>query len=167
MKHFSFLLVSILSVFLLTSNLLAQDKMPLPSIFFEAKTIAIVNDTGESVYGDRAYDELKKWGRYSIVSDPKEADLVLVITSREDYVGTIRNTNAQTTANVYGTYGTATTSSTQSTRAVTSGKTFVIVFDGKKQEKVWADGKSWGTFKSATRGLIKDLKKRVEKQDKN
>ena len=144
----------------------AAVQMPLPPIFFEAKTLAIVNDSGEAEIGDRAYDELKKWGRYTIVSDPKEADLVLVLTSREDYVGSVRTTNAQTTANVSGTHGTATTTATQTSVPITRGKTYVIVFNGKTGDKLWSDGRNWGMFKSATRGLIKDLRKRIEKQEK-
>src|SRR6266567_267727 len=120
MKSF-LMLVSL--ILLSSATAIAGDKMPLPPIFFEAKTIAIVNDAGESDFGDRAYDELKKWGRYTIVSDPKKAELVLVITSRVDYVGTVGNTTTQTTANVYGTQGTATSTSSQSTHAVTRGKT--------------------------------------------
>jgi hypothetical protein len=68
-----------------------SEKTPLPSIFFQAKTIVIVNDTGESYTIDRASDELKKWGRYQIVENPDDADLVLVLAMREDLVGLERN----------------------------------------------------------------------------
>jgi hypothetical protein len=150
----------------LLSQTVARGQMPLPRIFFDAKTIAIVNDSGEAEIGDRAYDELKTWGRYTIVSEAKNADLVLVLTSRVDYVGSVQTTTAQTTANVSGSRGTANTTATQTSIPITHGKTYVIVFNGKTGDKVWSDGRNWGTFKSATHGLIKDLRQRVEKQEK-
>ena len=150
-------------ILLSVSNTFATDKMPLPSIFSQAKTIAIVNDAGESSFADRAYDELQKWGRYKIISDPNQADLVLVISSREDYVGSVGNSTSETTAQVYGSYGRATTTSTQSSSAVIRGKTYIMFFDGKRQDRRFGQTEgSGGFFKSATRGIIKELKKRVE-----
>lgn len=150
--------------FVTSSN--AQDSMPLPAIFFNAKTIAIVNEAGEADYGDRAYDELKKWAKYSIIADAKEADLVLVITASEHYVGTFGSTSSRSTGEINGTAISATTNSTLSTNQVTSGRTYIHIFDGKSGEKVFSDGKGWGTFKSATRELIRKLRKRVDSQSK-
>jgi hypothetical protein len=81
----------------------ASEKMPPHSAFFSAKSLAIVNETGHSEIADRAYDELKKWGRYKIIESPSDADLILVMTTRQDLIGFQRNTSTNTYATVYGT----------------------------------------------------------------
>jgi hypothetical protein len=46
-----------------------------------AKTVYIDNQTGASTITDKAYEALSKWGRYKIVKDAKDADLVLRFTA--------------------------------------------------------------------------------------
>ena len=46
-----------------------------------AKTVYIDNQTGHSEITDRAYDALSKWGRFKILEDAKDADLVLQFTA--------------------------------------------------------------------------------------
>jgi hypothetical protein len=91
-----------LVILLCVSNTFATQKMPLPAVFPEAKTIAIVNDAGESSFADRAYAELQKWSRYKIAPDQSQANLVWVITSREDHVGSVGHSTSETTAQVEG-----------------------------------------------------------------
>jgi len=148
----------------------AGDKMPPPAIFLEAKSIIIVNESGHADIGDKAYDEIKKWGRYRIVENPGEADLVLVLTSREDIVGYQRDTVTNTYGTVYGN-DTSASSSTQSystgtTTAVTRGVTTIVFFDRRTSQKVWSDTRRWKMFSSATRGIIKDIRKRIEEEEK-
>ena len=46
-----------------------------------AKTVFIDNQTGYTQITDKAYEALSKWGRYKIVKDAKDADLVLRFTA--------------------------------------------------------------------------------------
>jgi hypothetical protein len=60
----------------------AADKYPpLPASVITAKTVFIDNQTGFSQITDKAYETLTKWGRYKIVKDKKDADLVLQFTA--------------------------------------------------------------------------------------
>ncbi len=68
---------------LCTFALSAKEKqhLPLPATVLAAKTVFIDNQTGMAKLGDRAYEELKKWGRFQIVSDRKQADLIFLLTA--------------------------------------------------------------------------------------
>ena len=69
--------VSLLSVFAF-----AGQHAPLPPQLMSAKTVYIENNTGQASFADKCYDELTKWGRFRVVSDPKQADLTFQIGAR-------------------------------------------------------------------------------------
>jgi len=70
-----------LGLVLVVSPIHAQDKRaPLPASVIAAKTVYIDNQTGDAQITDRAYDALSKWGRFKILKDAKDADLVLRFT---------------------------------------------------------------------------------------
>jgi hypothetical protein len=71
-----------LALFLVVSPIHAKDKhAPLPASVIAAKTVYIDNQTGHAEITDRAYDALSKWGRFKILKDAKDADLVLRFTA--------------------------------------------------------------------------------------
>jgi hypothetical protein len=71
-----------LAVVLVVSPIYAADKYaPLPASVITAKTVYSDNQTGYSPITDKAYEALSKWGRYKIVKDAKDADLVLRFTA--------------------------------------------------------------------------------------
>ena len=53
----------------------AKDKkhLPLPSQVTDAKTVYIDNQSGIAAMGDKAYQQLEKWGRFQVVQDRKKA----------------------------------------------------------------------------------------------
>lgn len=68
---------------------------PLPDAVVHAKTIYILNETGMQKIADTAYDDLQKWGRFSVTSDRNSADLVIHFVARD----TLRDgTSRQTVA---------------------------------------------------------------------
>lgn len=159
--------ITVIAVLALASIVSASHrKMPLPQQVMAAKTIYIDNRSGDADLGDKAYDELEKWGRYQIVDSPDKADLVLLLSAKE-YIGgytsgTYRNTtgNVDNNGNVNAqTYGTTTS------HAVISGTTYITLIDPKSGASLWGDARAWGRFKSATRGLIKELRERVKDQE--
>ena len=71
-----------LALVLAVSPIHAADKhAPLPASVIAAKTVYIDNQTGSSQITDKAYEALSKWGRYKIVKDAKDADLVIRFTA--------------------------------------------------------------------------------------
>src|SRR5277367_4966873 len=71
-----------LALVLVVSPIHAKDKLaPLPASVIAAKTVYIDNQTGHAEIADRAYDALSKWGRFKILKDAKDADLVFRFTA--------------------------------------------------------------------------------------
>lgn len=64
------------------SPILAKGKHePLAASVMAAHTVYIDNQTGHSEITDRASDALSKWGRFKVLDNAKDADLVLQFTA--------------------------------------------------------------------------------------
>ena len=156
---------------LCTSISSAKEKqhLPLPATVLAAKTVFIDNQTGMAKLGDRAYEELKKWGRFQIVADRKQADQILLLTAQEHDGGYVTTGGGQT-GTVDSSGNIRTNSDPTYTTHVTVGYTYLTVFDAKSGGNLWSDSKRWGNlytgFHSATKGLINELKKRMDEQVK-
>ncbi|MGB9241826.1 MAG: hypothetical protein WCC03_00615 [Candidatus Acidiferrales bacterium] len=142
-----------LAAFLLTlptASLLGKEKnhVPLPAQVITAKTVYIDNQSEDGGVGDKARDELRKWGRFQIVSDRAEADLIFVLSTGE--------------------YSSYATSTPPYSTEVEANYTYLTIIDGKSGQHLWNASQKWGNlyggYHSATRGLVNDLKKRVEEQ---
>ncbi len=153
------LAVAMLFAFTVCPSVLGHtEHAPLPPKVMQAKSVYIENHTGSATFADRAYDELKKWGRFRIVNDAKDADLVLLLTAREYVTGSYTNGHLSDS----GYYA-------ESTTTTKHGKTCLTVLDPVTGTALWEDTRSWGTifqgFRSATRSLVKELRKRIEEQE--
>jgi hypothetical protein len=115
---------------------------PLPASVIAAKTVYIDNQTGHSEITDRAYDALSKWGRFKILKDAKDADLILRITA--DTEG--RPTPPRNDIDVSPT---------------------PVIFSVRDQNnnELWFASKN-KPFHSQTRLDIDEFKKRIEEQEK-
>jgi hypothetical protein len=153
------------------STVSAKEKqhLPLPATVLAAKTVFIDNQTGMAKLGDRAYEELKKWGRFQIVADRKQADLIFLLTAQEHDGGYVTTGGGQTgTVDSSGNINTS--SNPTYTTHVTVGYTYLTVFDSKSGDNLWSDSKRWGNlyigFHSATKGLVNELRRRIDDQSK-
>lgn len=68
-------------------------QQPIPRAALAAKTIAIRNDTRSGGVSDGALEQLKRWGRFTIVDDTDTADIVLRFDKKTDR----ENQNSQST----------------------------------------------------------------------
>jgi hypothetical protein len=155
------------SILMFTFPVFAKhEKMPLPQRVMTAKTAYIDNQSGHADLGDKAYDEMKKWGRYQIVDSADKADIILLLSAKE-YVGGYTSSTSQTTTGRVDDNGNvnAQTNGSGDSQAVVTGTTFITLIDGKSGASLWADAKPWGRWKSATRGLVKELRDRVKDQE--
>jgi hypothetical protein len=132
-----------------------------PAEMLQAKTVFIQkgmvyqqrhDPTGEASNIEPCREELGKWGRYKVVTNPKEADLILRVSNRDDRHSTIAG-------------------SASVTGSVTLGSMYTIIdviqpSSGKVLFSVahnWS--RSWST-KTAATGAVKDLRKKVEETEK-
>ena len=132
-----------LALVLVVSPIHAKDKhAPLPASVIAAKTVYIDNQTGHAEITDRAFDALSKWGRFKILQNAKDADLVLRFTA--DTKG--RPTPPRNDIDISPT------------------PVLFTVFDQANNE-LWSASRNQ-PFRSQTRLDIDEFKKRIEEQEK-
>jgi hypothetical protein len=56
-----------------------QKYAPLPDKVVQAKTVFLQNDSGEERLGDNVFQELQQWGRWRILTNRSEADIVIAL----------------------------------------------------------------------------------------
>ena len=138
----------------------AQDKYaPLPEKVINARTIFYINDTGSSRFGDNLYQELEKWNRWEVVTDKKNADLILVLSQRDHIEGTIATANATTSG--HDTYATGTSA------PIKSSSWHIFLIDPTSGETVWVSNRTpgarlWQSWRSVARALLSDIQKRMK-----
>jgi hypothetical protein len=125
---------------------------PLPVELLQAKAVYIQTSLNYADYVVPCRDELKKWGRFKVVDDPKDADLIFRLSNRN-------NTSSQyiNTGQVRGTVATG------------DSYTVLDVVQPSYGKVLWTEKHSWGRSwspKSARIGAIKQLRKHVEQQEK-
>jgi hypothetical protein len=136
-----------------------NEKMPLPEKVAAARTVFSINETEENKFGDKFYQELKKWNRWDIVTDRAKADLVLVISQR-DSLGAMVTT------------GTATATGQTAHGTVISGQLKssdwrLYVVDATTGETLWrtkttGQGKMWRMWSSIAKSLLSDIQTRLK-----
>jgi hypothetical protein len=155
--------VAVVFVFLCNVSQAKKNHLPLPPQVLSAKTIYIDNQSGIAKLGDRAYE----WGRFEVVQNRRQADLILLLSARE-YDGGYVTTGGGTTGTVDENGNINTTNNPSYTTHVTTNYTYMNLIDPKTGESLWSDSKRWGNlytgFHSATKGLIDELMKRINEQ---
>jgi hypothetical protein len=173
--------------FLLVVPLWAGNKVPPHPAILQARTFAIVNETGSSSDGDDVYKIMRKWKQCHYVSDPKGADIVLIISENSpEYLGSTqggvyvsqrttvetgqtqsnnpyyfpppqRNNNADTLAQI----------AAMPRPIYSSGHTFLTVQDGKTTKPLWQASSHWSNGRHHARKLTEDLLDRIRHAERN
>jgi hypothetical protein len=129
--------------------------MPLPPSLMLGKRVYIENQTPDCPQcADQVYGELTKWGRFQIVTDPKESDLVFVLTSTssERPVGVNSNTSGSNT------YGTVV--------SVEDYTVYLTVVDGHTGQRLYSIGEYWRfRWSKPSVTLIKKLRERIAEEE--
>ncbi len=62
----------------------AQDDKhsPLPDKIVAAKTVFLMNESGQPKLGDAVYKQIKTWNRWQVVTDRTAADLILTTSAK-------------------------------------------------------------------------------------
>ena len=155
MKRATLACLAALSLAVLPCLARHKEHAPLPSQLLSAKTLFIENQASADV-ADKAYEELKKWNRFEIVTERAKADLILSLAmkQRQHTGGNVSIWDSD------GNYSHGTVS------GGTPGYTYLTIVDAKTGETLYSDARKWVAFGSATRHMIKDLQQRIESQEK-
>lgn len=163
-QSFTLLLILASSVVALGAKKKHIEHAPLPAKVVAAKTVFILNESNQPEIADKAYTQLKQWGKYQVVDSKEKADVLMVFTlghsqsQRED-------------SDVMSLYNWKTGEHTSGivpngTITVTWTYTQMRIVDPVTSDVLWADERPWLRKHSATDELMDSLRQRVEEQER-
>ena len=150
MKRLAQFLIILAGAGLLPSAVAKKQERLSPKVM-QAKSalIVCVCPRGMAAAESRALHELQLWGRFQIVRNRHEADLVLLFSANE-YLGDYLTRDGP------------------DERPVSVDFTILTVVDPKTGENLWSDSRRWGSWRvgGATKDLIDELRGEIEEQIK-
>ena len=142
-----------------------KEKAQSPRIL-SAGAVYFRNLTGSDAVGKSAIAGLKKWGKYRLVAEPAQADLIFVLTADNTQDGKVVVPVMDQTDPIAD-------SEQNSESPVPAAKqsparyAYLTVIDGKTGETLWNDKHLWGGlltgFNSAGERLVKELENQEKK----
>ena len=136
--------------------LAAQEFAPLPDKLVVAKSVYLVNECGGIKAYDRFYKELKAWDRFSVVTSRDQADIIMVLSSKDRGGVSVASGSATASGGV----------ATGSATSVDVPSTFLQlrVSERSTLEVLWTDEtEKWVTSGHAPSKLVSNLRKRFPK----
>jgi hypothetical protein len=159
----SFILV--FTSLLLVAPVVAQKQLAQSPRILLAKTVYFNNQTGSDAVGKNAVAQLKKWGRFQLVNDRKQADLIFLLSADPYKGGNIIFASGQT--------GSAENGHVTEDAVPNYNKQFptryayLTVIDPKTGDNLWSDKHLWGGlltgFNSVGERLVKELENQTKK----
>jgi hypothetical protein len=140
-----------------------QERSTVAPKILSARSVYFDNQTGAAHVGENALKQLKKWGRFRIVRDQKQADLMILL-SADPYKGGHIATAAGQTGTV-DSNGSIDMDSVPSFHKLAPVRyAYLTVIDPKTEENLWSDSHQWGGLLTGFNSVGGLLVKRFEKQ---
>lgn len=158
-------LILVFTGFLLVAPAVAQKQLAQSPRILSAKTVYFNNQTGSDEVGKNALAQLKKWGKFQLVSDRKQADLIFLLSADPYKGGNIIFASGQTgtTENGHVTEDPVPNYNKQSPTRYA----YLTVIDTKTGDNLWSDKHVWGGlltgFNSVGERLVKELENQTKK----
>jgi len=158
-------LTLIFTGFLLIAPAVAQKQLAQSPRILSAKTVYFDNQTGSDAVGKSTLAQLKKWGKFQLVSDRKQADLIFLLSADPYKGGNIVLASGQTgsTENDHVTEDPVPNYNKQSPTRYA----YLTVIDPKTRDNLWSDKHRWGGlltgFNSVGERLVKELENQTRK----
>ena len=144
----------------------AQKQLAQSPRILSAKSVYFEDRTGLDAVGNAALGQLKKWGRFRIVQDRKEADLIFLLSADPYKEGYLITSGGQTgTVDNHGQISEDRIPNYNKQAPVRYA--YLSVVDPKTGENLWSDSRRWGGlltgFNSVGSRLVKELEKQTKK----
>ena len=158
-------LMLILTGFLALAPARGQKQIAQSPRILSANTVYFVNQSGSYAVGKNALAQLKKWGKFQLASDRKQADLILLLSADPYKGGNIVFASGQTgsTENGHVTEDPVPNYNKQSPTRYA----YLTVIDPKTGDNLWSDKHRWGGlltgFDSVGERLVKELESQTKK----
>ncbi len=162
-----FLLLIVLASSLAAVASTAQRQLAKSPWILSAKTVYFDNQTGSDEVGEKALAQLKKWGKYQLVADPKQADLIFLL-SVDPYRGKMIYSGGQTGTIDDGHITKDPVPDYDYPYPNQNRDAYLTVIDVKTGSTLWNDSHVWGGlltgFNSVGERLIKELEDDTKKK---
>jgi hypothetical protein len=144
---------------------IAQKQLAQSARILSAKSVYFNNQTGSDAVGKNALAQLKKWGRFQLVTDPTEADLIFLLSADPYKGGNIVFASGQTGSIDN---GHVTEDSIPDYNKLSPTRyAYLTVIDPKTGDNLWSHKHVWGGlltgFNSVGERLIKELETQTKK----
>ena len=157
--------ILVLASLLVVTAAVAQKKLAQSPRILSAKSVYFNNQTGSDAVGNNALAQLKKWGKFQVVANPKEADLIFLLSADPYKGGNIVFASGQT-GSVDN--GHVTEDPVPDYNKLSPTRyAYLTVIDPKTGENLWSRKHVWGGlltgFDSVGDRLIKELENQTRK----
>ena len=150
---------------LVASSAAAQKELAQSPRILSAKSVYFSNQSGSDAVGTNALTQLKKWGKFQLIADPRQADLVFLLSADPYKGGNIIFASGQT-GSINDGHITEDPAPNYNKQAPTR-YAYLTVIDPKTGDNLWSDKRLWGGlltgFNSVGERLIKELKNQSKK----
>jgi hypothetical protein len=143
----------------------AQKQLAQSPRILSAKSVYFDDRTGMDAIAKKALSEVKKWGRFQIVQDRKQADLIFLLSADPYKGGYIIMSGGQTgSIDVHGKMDIDRIPNYNKQAPVRYA--YLTVIDPKTGENLWSDSHRWGGLLTGFNSVGARLVKKLEEQTK-
>lgn len=158
-------LILVFIAFLRPAPAVAQKQLAQSPRILLAKTVCFLNQTGSDAVGKNALAQLKKWGRFQLVSDRNDADLIFLLSADPYKGGNIVFASGQTGS---AENGRVTEDPVPNYNKQSPARyAYLTVIDPKTSDNLWSDKHLWGGlltgFNNVGERLVKELRNQTKK----
>jgi len=159
------LVIFVFASLLGTNPAVAQQQLAQSPRILSAKSVYFNNQTGSDAVGKNALAQLRKWGKFQLVADAKQADLIFLLSADPYKGGNIIFASGQT-GSINDGHITEDPVPNYNKQSPTR-YAYLTVIDHKTGDNLWSDKHLWGGlltgFNSVGERLIKELENQTKK----
>jgi hypothetical protein len=155
--------IAIFSTLILPKSTHAQKQPCVSPKILAAKTIYFENKTASDTVGTNTLDQLKKWRKFQIVSDPKKADVILLLSADPYRDGQLIVSGGQT-GHIDSQGHLAEDRVPDYNRAAPTREAYLTVIDPATGSKLWTASHVWGGALTGVNSVGARLVKELQKQ---
>jgi hypothetical protein len=157
-----FRIIFVLTSLLAANPVVAQKQLAQSPRILSAKSVYLNNQTGSDAVGKNALAQLKKWGKFRLICDPKLADLIFLLSADPYKGGNIILASGQT-GSVNDGHVTEDAAPNYNKQSPTR-YAYLTVIDPKTGDNLWSDGHVWGGLLTGRNSVGERLIKELEHQ---
>jgi TonB family protein len=150
-------------IFATASPAQAPKEIANPQAIASAKTIYFDDKSGVDAVGKKALAELRRWGRFQIVSDRKKADLILVLSTDPKGAGNLILSGGQT-GSIDSQGHVEEDPVPQYNKLTPVQYAFLTLIDAGTGTNLWGDSQRWGGLLTGFDSVGEHLVQEFEKQ---